>query len=247
MSTPVSKSNQIRGSHHCIGASRMTVDTIFGIIHSRAVAYGGLISAQAIMDAKAQFIESLPSGIDLFEKTNRECMTASKSSAPDPFSRDMILTTLLAACGKGSAEHTFRLQIDQCGQTWLNYFFHAFAQCAKNNLSQASRGRLISAFVGAAAKTKANMQVSDLINRSDVKEILLECIAPFSKTLELDEIAKSIGFEVNNYIANQYNIAGPFIAKISDDQIKRFLEMFSNEMPLIFHPLVTGDKINLAS
>jgi hypothetical protein len=241
------KPAQIRGSHHCIGASRMTTDAIFGIIHSRAVANGGMISAQAILDAKAQFIESLPSGIDLFEKINRECMNASESSAPDPFSRDLILSTLLAACGKGSAEHAFRLQIDRCGLTWLNYFFYAFAQCAQRNLSLASRGRLISDFVGAAEKFKENLQVSDLIHRSNVQAILLECIAPFSKTLELDEIVKSIGAEINNYMANRYNIAGPFIAKITDDQLRCFLNMLLHEMPLIFHPLVTNDEIDKAS
>jgi hypothetical protein len=234
------KPDQIRGSHHCIGTSRITADAIFGIIHSRAVANGGTISIEAINDAKAQFIESLPSGIDLFEKINRECMAASKSTAPDPFSSDMILSTLLAACGDGSAKHAFKIQLEHCGNKWLDYFFQGFAQNVQKNLGGKTWGRLRAAFVHSAEKRKGNTQISDLLNRNEVKEVLLECISPFSKSLELDEFIKSTGATINNYIANTYTIAGPFIAKITDDQMKRFITMLLNELPI----KLVGDSQN---
>ena len=234
MSEPNLNSRQLRGSHHCIGASRVTADQIFGIIHSRAVANGGTISIEAINDAKAQFIESLPSVLDLFEKINRECMAASKSTAPDPFSADTILPTLLAACGDGSARHAFKIQIDHCGEQWLNYFFQGFAQSSQRALGGKAWVRIRNAFVHAAEKRKGNMQISDLINSKEVKEVLLEYISPFSKPLEIDEQIKTTGALINNYIANASIITGLCIAKVTDDQMKRFLTMLVNELQLKF-------------
>lgn len=238
---------QIRGCHHCIGTSRILIDAIFSVIHSRAIANGGVISAKAVMDAKAQLIETLPSSVDLFETINRECMAASKSTAPDPFSHDMILSTLLAASAEGSAKHVFKLQIEHCGANWLNYFFQAFAKCAQKNLSQASWKHLIATFVQVAETKKANMQVSDLLHQNQVKETLLECIAPFYKTLGLDEIVKSTAAEIDSYLSRQYNITGPFIAKITDHQMKHFLEMLREEMPLKVRPSVTDNNMSVAS
>lgn len=239
--------DQIRGSHHCIGTSRIILDAIFGVIHSRAIAFGGTITVKEILDAKAQFIESLPSGIDLFEKINRECMEASNSTAPDLFSRDMILATLLSACGEGSAEYAFKLQIQQCGMRWMNYFFEGMAQAVGKNISQEERGQLIDAFVHAAEKHKANMQVSDLVHRKDVQEILLECIAPFSRTVEIDEIVKATSAEINNYICTKYKIRGPHIARITDDQMKRYLTMLPNEFYVTFSPHARSNQLSEAS
>jgi hypothetical protein len=223
---------QIRGAHHCIGTSRITADAIFGIIHSRAVANGGMISVDAINDAKAQFFESLPSALNVFSTINRECMEASKGSAPDPLSQDLILSSLLGDCGEGSAEHAFRLQIEQCGEKWLNYFFQGFAKYCRQDLGPKAWERLMAAYVHAAEKCKGNLQVSDLIKRNDVKEILLECISPFSDPLKFEEVVKSTSAAINQYIANRYNIAGPYIAKITDNQMIRFLTMLLNELPL---------------
>jgi hypothetical protein len=51
----------------------------------------------------------------LFEKINRQCMEAGGNAGPNPFSRDTILSTLLSACGQGSAEYAFKAQIQQFG------------------------------------------------------------------------------------------------------------------------------------
>jgi len=80
----------------------MVADLIFEFVHSHAIANGGMISAEDILSAKAQFVLSLPVGIDAFEKINRECMHASGSAAPDPFSRDNILSTLLSEVDPGN-------------------------------------------------------------------------------------------------------------------------------------------------
>ena len=109
----MSQSAQLRGSHHCIGTGRAIADLIFKIVHDKAVANGGAISAEEILGVKAEFIVSLPSGIGFFEKVNQECMVASGSAAPDPFSRVNILSTLLSAGGNGSAAYAFRSQIQR--------------------------------------------------------------------------------------------------------------------------------------
>jgi hypothetical protein len=236
------ESAQIRGSHHCIGTARMVADLIFEFVHSQAIANGGMISAEDILSAKAQFVLSLPVGIDVFEKINRECMHASGSAAPDPFSRDNILSTLLSACGKGSAEYAFNFQIDRCGPSWLSCFFQGLSQVARKNISEESWGDLITAYVHAAEIYKANMHVFDVIARNDVKATLSDCIAPLYKMFESDEIAKSTSAEINNVIARKYNVTGPSIVKITDDQMKRFLTMLLKEMSLRLHPPVTGNQ-----
>jgi hypothetical protein len=168
-------------------------------------------------------------------------MHASGSAAPDPFSRDNILSTLLSACGKGSAEYAFKFQIDRCGPTWLSCFFQGLSQVARKNISEESWGDLITAYVHAAEINKANMHVFDVIARNDVKATLSDCIAPLNKMFESDEIAKSTSAEINDVIRN-YNVTGPSIVEITDDQMKRFLTMLLKEMSFRLHPPVTGNQ-----
>lgn len=131
----MSQSAQLRGSHHCIGTGRAIADLIFKMVHDKAVANGGALSAEEILGVKAEFIVSLPSGIGFFEKVNQECTFASGSAAPDPFSRVNILSTLLSAGGKGSAAYAFRSQIEKCSPNWLDYFFQGLSQVVRRNIS----------------------------------------------------------------------------------------------------------------
>ena len=176
--------------------------------------------------------------MDFFEKINRECMYASGSAAPDPFSRENILSTLLSACGKGSAEYAFKLQIEKCGPTWLNSFFQGLSQVARENLNEESWQDLVAAYVHTAEISKANMQVFDVLTRNDVKRILSDGLVPLYRMFESDEIAKSIAAEINHVIALEYDAAGPSVVKIAEDQLKRFLTILSKEMSLKPPPIV---------
>jgi hypothetical protein len=212
---------------------------IFKTIHGQAIANGRTISAEDIRSSKAQFILGLPSGMEFFEKINRECMLASGSTAPDPFSRDNILATLLSACCRGSAEYAFRLQIENCSPDWLGYFFRGLSQVVRENLSQESWEELVAAYVHMAKINKAKMQVFDVIARNDVKTILSDCIAPLYRLFESDEIAKSIGAEINNVNACKHDVTGPSIVKITCDQMERSLTMLLKEMSLRLRRPVT--------
>jgi hypothetical protein len=224
----MSQPAQLRGSHHCIGTGRTIADLIFKIVYDRAIENGGALSAEEVLSVKAEFIVSLPSGVDFFERVNQECMYASGSAAPDPFSRDNILSTLLLACGKGSARYAFRFQIERYGPDWLGYFFQALSQVVRRNISNELWEDLIAAYVHAAEINKANMQVLDVIARNDVRVILSDSVAPLYRMLELDEIARSTGAEINDVIACK--VAEPGIVKITDDQMKTFLTMLAKEM-----------------
>ena len=79
------------------------------------------------------------------------------------------------------------------------------------------------------------------------KSIILDCIAPLCRTFELDETTKSMGAEINNFISGQYNVAGPYTAKITDAKMKRFLTMLLKEISLNCRTPVTGNEINAAS
>ncbi len=226
------QSAKLRGSHHCIGTGRTIADLIFKIVHDKAVANGGAISPEQILSVKAEFIVSLPSGVKFFEKINQECMAASGSAAPDPFCLDNILTTLFSACVNASARYAFMTQIKQCGLNWLDCFFQGLSQIAQKNLSDEFWEGLIAAYVHAAEIKKADMQVSDLIARNDVKAILSESLAPLYKMFESDKIAKSIGAEINGVIARKYVATGFSTVKITEVQMRQFLTMLQKEIPI---------------
>jgi hypothetical protein len=223
---------QLRGSHHCIGTGRAVADVIFGLVHSQAVKNGGVLSAEEILSLKAQFVLSLPSGIAFFEKVNQQCMHASGSAAPDPLSRDNILQTLLSVCAKGSAEHAFRFQIEKCKAVWLDSFFLGLSQMVRKNLSDESWRVLIAAYVQTAALNKANMQVIDMLARHDVRAIIAEGLTPLYKMLQAESTTRSASAEINNVIAREYNVTGPSLVKITDEELVSFLTMLQQEMSL---------------
>jgi hypothetical protein len=235
MSNTTVPSEPVRGCHHCIGAARTVTDVIFSTLHSRAIANGGVISASEIKIAQAQFIEKLPTGFELFELVHKECMDTSASHAPEPFSRDMILSTLLSACGKGSAKHVFKVQTEQCGIEWFGYFFYAFSLAAQDNLSHASRARLIDAYVDAAGKYKSSLTVMHLLNDARIAKILSKCIAPFLMAAEIDNLSLVVSDRVNEYISTKYNFTGAYIAKITSAQVKQFFELLRKEAALTLH------------
>jgi hypothetical protein len=223
---------QIRGSHHCIGTGRAIADFIFKMVHDQAVSKGGTISAEEILSLKAEFILNLPSGIDFFEKINCQCMHASGGAAVDPLSRQNILPTLLTVCTRSSAVHAFRLQIMKCKAIWLQSFFQGLSEVVRRNLNEESWRNLIAAYVHTAEIKKADMQVSDVLARYDVKEILANGLAPLYEALKSDKIAKLISAQINNVIARDYNAAGPSVVKITDEELMTFLTMAQNEMPI---------------
>ena len=194
-----------------------------------------MISVEDITNARVDIIESLSSSVDSFEKIHQECMDASGSYAPDPFSRDMILSTLLLACGERSAKQVFKVQIEKCGPEWLGYFFYAFAKVARDHLSHESKVHLIIAYADAAGKIKSNLTVSNLLNEAGIKQIILECVASISKAIEIDEAFKSTSDRVNEFIATKYNFTGPYITKITADQMKQYFVMLQKETEHALH------------
>jgi len=220
---------QLRGSHHCIGTGRTVADFIFALVHNQAIRDGGMVSAEQILSLKAQFISNLPSGIDFFEKINRQCMHASGSEAPDPLSSENILQTLLSICAKGSAEQAFRLQIENYKTIWLNYFFRGLSQVVRKNLNEESWRNLIVAYVETAEMNKANMQVIDMLARNDVKLIIADGLAPLYRMLESNGIARSTSVQINYVIDRAYNATGLSIVHITDEELMTFLTMLQKE------------------
>ena len=94
---------------------------------------------------------------------------------------------------------------------------------------------------------KANMQVLDLLAQNDVKGIITEGLAPLYKMFKLDEIAKSTSTQINNVIAREYNVTGPSIVKITDDDLMTFLTMLHKELPIRLHLPVTNETEFVAS
>ena len=237
---------QLRGSHHCIGTGRAVADLIFKIVHGQALSNGGTISAEEILSLKAQFFLNLPSGIDFFENINRQCMHASGGVADDPLSRQNILPSLLTVCTRSSAVHAFRLQIEKCKAIWLKSFFQGLSEVVRRNLNEESWRNLIAAYVHTAEIKKANMQVLDVLQRYDVKEILANGLAPLYEAFKSDKIAKSISAQINNVIAREYKAVGPSVIKITDEELMTFLTMAQKEMPIRLPESTQGNHGALA-
>jgi len=115
---------------------------VFNFIHSHAIAHDGL-SPGEVSDLRHSFLESYSSGFDFFDAIHRECMNASRNARADPFSRDMILPSLLSTCGKRAAEKPFKVEISVCGIGWLDDFFIAFAKYISENIRPDAEPKLI--------------------------------------------------------------------------------------------------------
>ena len=89
------------------------------------------------------------------------------------------------------------------------------------------------------------MQVMDMLARYDVKAILADGLAPLYKMFESDKIAKSTSAQINNVIAREYNVTGPSIVKITDEELMTFLTMLQQEMPIRLRPPQPENKKEL--
>jgi hypothetical protein len=111
----------------------------------------------------------------------------------------------------------------------------------RKNISDESWLVLIAAYVQTAALNKANMQVIDMLARYDVKTIIADSLSPLYTMVESK--TKSASAEINNVIAREYNVRGPSIVKITDEELMSFLTMLQQEIQIRLHPPALGSAM----
>ena len=223
---------QAKGCHHCIGTAYTVTNLVFNFIHTRAVANDGL-SPREISELRLRFLESFSSGFDFFEAIHRDCMNASRDTLPAPFSRDMILPSLLSTCGRRSAATAFRLQIRLYGLEWLDDFFFALAIYIREHIRPYAEPQLIAAFVEAAGKYKSNLTATKLLAEAKSEAVMVRCIAALTQSAERSSRAQQICDVVNKYIMNTRNITGANPANTTREEVEQFLQRLSGEAKLV--------------
>jgi hypothetical protein len=139
---------------------------------------------------------------------------------------------MLAICGERSATHCFGLQTQYGSSDWLKNFFDAFATCINEHINSDAERLLASAYLKAAGKTGQNLTVSEFLMEDDLQKIILNCIQPFDSPKSSEALAVEISNEINDHMSTAKKVAGPFVDKITIDQMQRFLSIFPSEARL---------------
>jgi len=221
----------VRGCHHCIGTSVTITDLLFKFIVSRANEKGGL-SIDDVAELRLSFLDSFSHGYDFFETIHRKCMTASNSTRAAPLSRDTILQSLLAVCGKRAAETAFRSEIAACGPAWLNDFFAGFAKYIGEQVAPDVEAKLVKIFVHSAGKHKSSLTIERLMQDPKAQAVLERCFKVFADKSTCSAMADSISMVVNDHISKRRNIVGANVAKTTNDDIRLFLDRLPKKADL---------------
>lgn len=217
------------GPHHCIGTGHVVAELVFRRLRALCVSNGGNLSLCELEDFQSKFLNSFSSGFELFEGIHQHCMDANPVVVETPFSRDKILETLLRECGEQSAVHAFSLQIGRLGPVWTHGFFESFAGYVRQYVCVSADKRLINAYAVASTLPKIEISVEVLLKLDAIQRTLRECIIPFD-TLRLAKTrVEQVCNYINGAIVGRDGIVGPYIGKITEDQVHTFLTLVQQE------------------
>lgn len=218
------------GPHHCIATASTITDMIFRYLRARCAAQGGALSFEDLDDACARFLESVPSGFDLFETIHARCMQASGSTAAALFTRKALLTTLLFECVYHSAHVAFAEQTARFGFAWLRHFFHGLACHIREAVCKDADFQLVNVYVRAANKLKGRLSAAELLKEPEVQRLLRKCMMSVITATPAE--VQALRDTVNRNIAIAHNNAGPDLGKITHGELQRFIGLMRNELEL---------------
>jgi hypothetical protein len=222
---------RIRGIHHCIGAGFTVTDMVFNFIERYAKANNGL-RAEDVADLQRHFSERFSFGFDFFETVHHNCMNACECSTGGSLTRATILASLLAACARRAAENAFRIEIEACGESWLDEFFVGFADYIRKHVRPDAEPKLIAAFFDTVETHKASLTVRTLLRQPTAQTVVSSCVRIFADKRERHERAEPLSRTVNDHIGKIRKVAGANAAKTTSDDIRRFLELVPHEAGL---------------
>lgn len=219
----------VRGPHHCVGIATSVSARIFHFLKARSEAQGGRLSPADLDLAHAHFLASLPKAANYFEGVDRQYMNASASTAPEYFSRETILVTLLFACSHKAARGAFP-QIEYIGERWFHQLFGGLARYIRENICTNANEQLMTAYFELATKLGGRLKVADLLNDESARRVLLECLAPLVAKDAAEKLAEPLGDAVTTYIAGARGIALADPVKITTAEMQKFLFFLPQEL-----------------
>ena len=237
-------SDRLPGLHHCISTARSATEVVFRSLRNRCVANGGTLSLSLNeLDAfRSQFFDSISSGYDLFEFRHRQCMNVSASLAEMPFGRDVILATLLRACGDRSALAAFSLQVERLGAEWIDQLFASLAEYMRQHVGADIDARLIKAYAKTAMIPKIKMTIVELLKQKPVQDIMLECVNVLDVPGAPDSITKEVCDWINKVVAGQRGIDRPHVSKITEPQTRSFLTLLPRQIKATIIEMSASDE-----
>lgn len=226
-------SELLRGPHHCVGIATSVTERIFHFLKTRAEAQGGNLSIADLATLRTNFLASLPKAANYFEGVDRQYMEACASTAPEYFSRDNILPTLLSACGNKAARTAFP-QAERIGVNWLHQLFGGIAKYIRLNVCPDADDRLIKAYLEVAGRVGAKLVVADLLNDDGTRKVLRDCLHPLIAKDAPDRLAEPISDAVAAHIAGQRGIGKADPAKVTESEMKKFLTFLPAQLSIVF-------------
>lgn len=226
----LSLTGPIGGSHHCIGSSQSVLDLAFRYLHATCASHGGRLTEAELDAAQAEIIDSFSDTFDFFELIHKRCMDASGVTAPVPFSQGRMLPSLLSICSQRIAAHCFALQVDRLGADWLKLFFDGFSVSIRKHACGDAETRLGRAYTKAAGNLRQKLSIKTLLLEQEVQDALRDCITPFAKPDACNAMTISFTDEINHWIGKQSGSVCPHVSKITNDQMRKFLNLFPCEV-----------------
>ena len=226
----LSLTGPIGGSHHCIGSSQAVIDLAFRYLHATCASHGGRLTEAELIAAQAEIIDSFSDTLDYFELIHKRCMDASGVTAPVPFAQGRMLPSLLSICSQRIAAHCFALQVDRLGADWLKLFFDAFSVSIRKYGCADAETRLGNAYTKAAGNLRQKLSIKTLLLEQGVQDALRDCIAPFAKPDACNAMTTAFTDEINHWIGKQSGSVCPHVSKITNDQMRKFLNLFPCEV-----------------
>jgi hypothetical protein len=157
-------------------------------------------------------------------------MHASGVTAPAIFAQGRMLSSLLSVCSQRIAGHCFALQVDRLGADWLKLFFDAFSVSIRKRACADAETRLGHAYTKAASNLQQKLSIKSLLLEQDVQDALRDCISPFAKPGACNAMTTEFTDEVNHWIGKQSGSVCPHVSKITNDQMRKFLNLFPCEV-----------------
>jgi hypothetical protein len=223
----------LRGPHHCVGIATSVTERIFLFLKTRAEAQGGTLSVADLGVFRQQFLASLPKAANYFEGVDRQYNEASAATAPDSFSRENILGTLVLVCSHKAARTAFP-QAEHIGANWLNQLCGGIAHYIRQHICTDANDRLTKAYFEAAGRLGAKLVVADLLGDEGVQRVLRECLAPLVAKDALDRVAEPLCDAVNSHIAGKRGISKADPSKVTEAEMKKFLAFLPPQLTLAF-------------
>ncbi len=229
-------SGNLRGPHHCVGVATSIAEMLFQYLEAKCGSAGGSLSAEDLKAAHMQFFQSLPKVHGFFETVNQTCMEASESKAPTLLAQDTILATLLFTCNEKAARHAFPLQIKRFGDVWLRQFFSGLAEYVRKTICNAADAQLIRAYMETAAKSGADLSISDLMREPEIQNVLRACHMRFLRPDASEALSKDLSDVVSVVIAEQRGIPHPDLSKVTEQEARSFLVWLPRLLFLVLSP-----------